>query len=285
MKKILDFFARYKVYFAFLVLTAVSLALIAGGDANKIGGFRAAVIGSIGALQNAFSKAPNPIATKSENRALRRLNIELSEEVTRMRKAGVENKRLRAMLDLIANSERNYIVAQVVGMSSIEMRNYATLNKGSADGVKTGMAVRTDAGLVGSVYGASSNFAMVELIDNRGSRIACRAVKSGVEGILAWRGGTVFELKNIPKSFDVEAGETVLTSNYSGKFPEDVPVGRIIEVKNDPGETFLTVSVEPFSELHRLEEVFVIDELVDPERLKLVEEIEEKIERRKSGEF
>ncbi len=261
------------------------MALIAGGDANKIGGFRAAVIGSIGALQNAFSKAPNPIATKSENRSLRRLNIELSEEVTRMRKAGVENKRLRTMLDLREKSEKNYIVAEVVGMSSIEMRNYATLNVGADDGVKIGMAARNDAGLVGSIYGTSRNFALVELIDNRGSRIACRAVKSGVEGLLAWRGGAEFELKNIPKSYNVEAGETVLTSNYSCKFPEDIPVGRITEVINEPGETFLTVRVEPFAELHRLEEVFVILELPDPERLKLVQEIEKKIERRKSGEF
>lgn len=280
MQRIINFVVRYKEYITFVALVILSFSLITMGDVSKIGGFRTIVVGSIGWVQNIFSWIPNPTAMQSENIALRNLNLELSTEVVRMRHALLENKNLKELLELKKNTEFETIAAQVVGKSTIQMRSYLTINKGINAGIEKGMTVRNDAGLIGVVIGLTKNYSLIELITNRDLKIAGRVQRNGIDGIVTWEGGLNFAFKNIPKSFDLKSGDTILTSNNSNKYPAFIPIGVVSEVSDSPNELFQKIVINPFVNFSYIEQVFVLKYIPDPERNELMKEIDELLKAR-----
>jgi rod shape-determining protein MreC len=270
MQDFINFVNKYKTYITFAALVIMSLSLISMGEVSKIGGFRTMVIGSVGWLQDAFSWIPRTGVLKSENSTIRELNLKLSEDLTRTRHALVENQKLRSMLGLKDVLEVEHISSEVVGRTTIELRNYLTIDRGTKDSIYVGMAVRNDAGLVGIIIGATESYSLVEMINNRDIKIAVKVERSAINGILVWEGGEVFRLKNIPTSFDIEVGDEITTSNFSNKYPDGIPVGKIIEVSDGPGDIFYKVAVKPSCNFATLEEVFILKKLPDPERIKLI---------------
>lgn len=282
MQKLIDFVLKYKEYIIFVALVVISLSFISMGDVSKIGGFRTALVGGVGVIQRMFAWVPNPAALKSENQALRDLNLQLSSEVTKMRKALVENENLRQMLQLKEKKDYNYVAADVIGRTTVEMRSYFTLSNPGDKEICEGMAVRNDAGLVGLVVGVTSNYILVESIRNRDVKIAIRDERSGIDGILVWDGSQDFNLKNIPKSYDVKDGDLLLTSNLSSRYPANIPVGRIKKVSDAAGDLFMKIVVTPTADLNTLEQVFVVKNVPNPEIRNLIEQIDAKLRARKS---
>jgi rod shape-determining protein MreC len=280
-QRFIDFVLRYKVYITFSALSIISLSLISMGGSTRAGGLRTVVIGSIGWLQSMFSWVPNPGAMKSENQSLRELNLRLSNEVTRMRRALLENKSLRQTIDFRNIIDDPYVLAEIVGKTTVQLSKYISVDKGLKDGIKEGMAVRNDAGLVGSVIGCSEHYSFIELIVNPEVRIAGQVLSSHIDGVLAWEGGNTFMMKNIPKNSGVELEDIVITSNYSNKYPERIPVGKIVKIVDDPGGVFLKVYVESLVDFSSLEQVFVLKYLPDPELENMIKNIDEKLKIRK----
>lgn len=277
MLQLLNLIVKFKDYAALTLLCIISLSLISIGDVSKIGGYRAFVVGTIGWLEEAFSWVPNPDALKTENRAVRELNLYLSSELMKSRKALSENRNLRELLEFKEGAEYNLISAEVIGKSVIELREYITINKGSNDGIDRGMSVRTDAGLTGAVVVVEENYSLIETLNNRQIKISAKIERTGIDGILIWSGSKYFNMMNIPKSFDIKVGDELITSNYSRKYPPDLPIGKVVKVDEDKSSLFHKIYVEPFVSFSTLEQVFVIQFVNDPERLELIEKMEERL--------
>jgi len=282
MQKFIDFVVKYREYITFVSLAVICLSLISMGNINKIGGFRTAIFASVAKLQHivAFDGSSGNISPSIK--VLRELNLQLSSEVTRMRNAVVENKKFRDLLGLDEVQINPVIPAQVVGKTTLELRYYITIDKGESSGIKTGMAVRDDRGLVGTVIGTSTNYSFIELAMNRDVRIAAKDQRTNINGIVVWEGGQYFRMKNILKTYDVRVGDIIITSNFSNKFPQEVPIGIVANLEEEEGEIFMLVEIEPFVDFNALEYVFVVNKIPDPERQRLIEEIDAKITNRKS---
>lgn len=277
MLQLLNLIVKFKDYAALTLLCIISLSLISIGDVSKIGGYRAFVVGTIGWLEEAFAWVPNPDALKTENRAVRELNLYLSSELMKSRQALTENKKLRDMLDFKQGIDYNLVSAEVIGKSTIELREYITINKGRKDGITRGMSVRTDAGLTGIVVVVEDNYTLVETLNNRQVKISAKIDRNGIDGILVWGGSKYFNMMNIPRSFDVKIGDELITSNYSRKYPPGLPIGKVVNVEEDKSSLFSKISVEPFVSFNTLEQVFVIQYISDPERLKLIKKMEDRL--------
>lgn len=281
MKQLIDLIIRFKDYIALTMLCIISLSFISMGDVSKIGGYRAFVVGVVGWMEEAFSWVPNPEALKTENQTIRELNLYLSSELMKSRTAMSENEKLKEMLEFKEAEESPLISSNVVGKATIELRRFITLDRGSEDSIKVGMAVRTDAGLVGSVTLTEDNYSLVETLENRHVKVSVKIVRNGITGILKWSGEKYFLMQNIPKSFDVQKGDEIVTSNYSRKYPVNIPVGKVIKVEDDVSSLFSKVFIKPYASFNTLEQVFIIKDVTDPERIKLIEEMERKLSLRK----
>ncbi|MBX3044515.1 MAG: rod shape-determining protein MreC [Candidatus Kapabacteria bacterium] len=281
MQNFINFVTRYKEYIAFTSLVIICLALISIGDVSKIGGFRTIIIGSTAWIQGAFSWIPNPGSLQNENRSLRELNLQLSTEVIKMRTSAIENNRLRQLIDFKEKYPDTLISAEIVGKSSIELRNYNVINKGKSSGLERGMSLRTDAGLVGYIIGSSDNYSLVEMLNNRNVKVSAKILRTGIDGIITWSGGEYFNLNNIPTSFDIQKGDVVLTSEFSNKYPSDIPFGEVIDVIDENNSLFFTIKIKPYVNLSTVEQVFVIKKIPDEERNDLLKELEDRLKIKK----
>lgn len=275
MRGLIEFVVRYRNYITLSTLVVMSFSLMSIGRLSDLGGFRAVVVGSIGWIQSAFSWIPNPVALKSENTALRELNLQLAVEVARSRQAIVENERLRGLLKLPEYTDYGLIAADIVGKTTTEQRNYATINKGKADGITEGMSCINDAGLVGIVIGASDHYAVLELLINRDTRVSAKVLRTRVDGVIQWEGENILVLKNIPRSLDVKQNDVIVTSSYSSKYPANIVIGTVTTVENEANSLFHRVVVQPSVNFSTLEQIFVVNARPNPERVQLERKIEE----------
>ena len=273
MQRLFEFVVRYRNYITLALLVVISFSLMSVGELSRLGGFRAVVVGSIGWMQSVFAWVPNPVALQSENTALRELNLQLSIESARYRQAMVENATLRSMLELFPHTDYSMIAADVVGKTTAELRNFATINRGSVHGVEMGMPCITDAGLVGIVVGTSENYAVIRLLENRDTRIAARVHRSSVDGIVHWQGDAFLSLKDVPKNADVKAGDVVVSSRFSTRFPANIVIGTVAFVADVENSVFQRILVRPMADASTLSQVFVVRWQPDPERVALEDRV------------
>jgi len=273
MRRIAELFLRYKEYAAALILIIISLLMISGSSSSQLRSFRTISVGVVASVQSALSWLPNPYALQTENHALRQLNKDLSIQLMQLRDAGLKVEKLRAMLDFKERSPMKLLAGEVVGKTTIQMRNFATLNVGAKDGVKEGMPVITERGLAGRVTGVNEHYSVVQLLLNRDTRVAARTVNGRNDGMITWDGESSLNLRYIPAAQPQKNGDTVVTSNFSSLYPEDIVIGTIAEIKEEQGTLFYQIKVTPAVNFATLEEAFVVLYSPDQSRLDLEQKL------------
>jgi rod shape-determining protein MreC len=280
MNDLLAFIKKFKVHFTFIGLVIISLLLISLNVNNRLGGFRSFMIVSISNLQKLVPITLNPATTKNINQELRQLNLELYSDVVSTKAAIKEYNKLKKMVEYQQEQAVPTIVGKVIGKSTIETRTYITIDKGLVDGIQRGMAVRTDAGLVGTVSGVSENNSIIETMKNKHIKVAVKTQRTNTQGIMVWQGGNEMRIEKISSDYDVQSGDIVLTSNMSNKYPIDIPIGQITAVTENPASFFYDITLKPFANFEELEYLFVVNMVPDEERLRLIEEIETNLKNR-----
>lgn len=139
-----------------------------------------------------------------------------------------------------------FLPATVVANTVTLENNFLTLERGLLQGVKKDMSVIGPQGVVGTVIDVSDNYCRVMSILNRKSSVSAMLKKDNIAGSVDWDGKdpSYVTLKNIPKSAKVVKGDTVVTSNYSAKFPSHIMIGTIAGISADPSSNFFTLKVK-----------------------------------------
>jgi rod shape-determining protein MreC len=154
----------------------------------------------------------------------------------------------------------NYIPARVLNNTIDQKRNYITINKGSAEGIKVKMAVISDKGIVGRVSHVTTHYAVVSSVLSDQSQVSAQ-VPDGTVGRVVWdsQNPTIATLRGIPQSVTLKKGDSVTTSGYS-YFPEGILVGRVWK-KNKSDYTLSLATL-----FHNLHYVYVIEDNTRIER-------------------
>ncbi len=151
------------------------------------------------------------------------------------------------------------LTAAVIGQDTSPSLRSIIIDKGSEDGIVVGMPVESARGLVGQVFRTTVNSAQVVLISDNASSIPARLGSSRATGLLRGGGlGGSVSIDWIDLQYEIAIGEVVLTSGLGGKFPQDMVIGRVIEVQRNEAELFQRAIVQPAVEFDALEIVFVI---------------------------
>ncbi|MCA9977825.1 MAG: rod shape-determining protein MreC, partial [Anaerolineales bacterium] len=151
------------------------------------------------------------------------------------------------------------LTAAVIGQDTSPSLRSIIIDKGSEDGIVVGMPVESARGLVGQVFRTTPNSAQVVLITDNASSIPSRLGSSRATGLLRGGGlGGSVSIDWIDLQYEIAIGEVVLTSGLGSKFPQDMVIGRVIEVQRNEAELFQRAIVQPAVEFDALEIVFVI---------------------------
>jgi rod shape-determining protein MreC len=151
------------------------------------------------------------------------------------------------------------IAATIIGQDTSPVFRSIIIDKGSEDGILVGMPVESSRGLVGQVFRTTANSAQIILITDNISSIPARLGTSRATGLVRGGGlGGAMTLDWVKPEAQIEIGEVVLTSGLGGKFPQDMVIGRVVNVERREADLFQQAVIQPAVDFDSLEIVFVI---------------------------
>jgi rod shape-determining protein MreC len=154
--------------------------------------------------------------------------------------------------------ENQYIAATVIARDVSPFMQYVIIDRGSDSGLRKGMPVITQQGLVGNIAAVTAGAARVQLINDPGSSINVILQQSGAEGIINGQITGEIELDMISKNASIQPGELVMTSGLGGKYPANIVVGQVVSIRSEAYSLFQSASVQPAVDFSQLEIVLII---------------------------
>ena len=157
-----------------------------------------------------------------------------------------ENKRLKKVVDdYIVESEE--IIAKILIDKKSPFLRSIVVNKGSAEGIKLGMAVLDNNYLIGKVVEVNFSTARVLLLSDLNSKIPITIEPGGIEAILSGTGQHNGVIQYTKEKYIIDKESVVYTSGSGGLFKSGIPIGTIENVDID-----ILESVSFFSDFSQL---------------------------------
>ncbi|MDB5232963.1 MAG: Rod shape-determining protein MreC, partial [Chitinophagaceae bacterium] len=226
MRNVFLFIRRFSNFFLFLALQVIALIILSRYNQTHQAMFSGTALEVTGRFEKQYNNFQYFFNLKETNRKLVEENTRLHNLLLSNFKS-VDTAR-KTVIDSIYRDTSGrvrrftWLPAKVVGNSIFEENNFIVLERGRNQGVTEDMAVVGPDGIVGKVVTANANYTLVMSLLNRNSKVSGMLKRSAYNGIVDWDGSSPSELtlRNIPKSAEVKKGDTVITSNLSGNFPE-----------------------------------------------------------------
>ena len=248
---------NFREYIALVLLILLSLIILSQNKNPNVQKIRAIAFGSFATITSVISDLINVTDLKRENEELRETNAKLMIQISRLREYGIVNKELKDLLAFKDTTGFPLIPASIVSRSLSMTQNTITLNAGKKDGVLPGMPVINDKGFIGIVNSISEDFSIARTLNNVDLRLTVMDERSRINGILKWTGDELIII-NIPNTFDVEAGDRIITSDVSSIVPIPIPIGIVEEFRRGETGVFSYIRVKPFADLAPVENIFIL---------------------------
>jgi len=204
--------------------------------------------------------APSDVVSLQQRNAQLEAEVSgLQTQVIQLQQQLTDTQVLAALVDFSqSNPESVYKAAAVIGRDPSPFLHYVMINAGSNDGLRRGMPVVTNQGLIGRVDAVIADAARVQLVTDPSSAVNVRLQNADTDALLV---GTVtgdLALEMISQDVDVQEGDVVLTSGLGGDYPPDLLIGQLLNLRKRDYELFQQATVQSTVDFARLEIVLVI---------------------------
>jgi rod shape-determining protein MreC len=207
-----------------------------------------------------FLTVPRDVAS------LRQRNAELETEILRLQTQVIELQQqmneaqvVYALLDFArSNPENQYIATSVIGRDPSPFLHYVIINHGSDFGIKHGMPVVTQSGLVGTVDAVTAGASRIQLINDPASIINVKLERINTEATVAGSVTGNITLSLLPQDITLTNGDIILTSGLGGKYPANIVVGQVTGVLTQANDLFQEASIQSSVDFNNLGVVLVI---------------------------
>ncbi len=264
---------RHRFVLMLLVLTSVTVITLDFRDHGQgvLESIRSGAQEVFSPVQSAAGRVFSPVGdffggitryrqVREENERLRKELDAAEGELVRGADAARERQLLLALQRLDFAGDLRGVTARVVSNSPSNFQVTVAVDRGSEDGVASGMPVVTEAGLVGRIVEVSASSSTVLLIIDPASSVGVRLASTGDIGVVSGSGRRdELPLDLVSVDTKVSEGEAVVTSGLEhGLFPPQIPVGRVRGAKINPGQLEQDVTVAPIVDFARIELVRIL---------------------------
>lgn len=154
--------------------------------------------------------------------------------LTEARATEEENERLRKLLNLAEKTAEPVVTTRLTSSTATSSRRFATLGAGRDRGVRTGMPVRSELGLIGRVLEVGRSSARVLLITDTDSLVPVRRADDGVPAFAQGRGDGRLQIRLLNLGINpLENGDTFVTSGSGGLYRPGTPIAVVTKVTSD----------------------------------------------------
>ena len=271
MRKLILFLVRYNTAFLFIGLQVAAFGLIYNNVSYQHTAMNAMNAEWSGWVLNTYNNIDDYLN-------LARINKSLANENASLHESGKNayfslTTRRDSVVDTLYQQQYTFLSARVINSSFRKRNNYITLNKGRKHGLKADMAVVSASGVVGVVKDVSTHFASVIPLIHGRSLISVGFLNNAHFGTLSWDGVDFrfAQLGDVPREAKISVGDAVVSNTRSTSFPSNMVVGHIEEIELDPEEQTYKITVKLSVDFSALDFVYVVDNLLKEEQLKLEE--------------
>ena len=174
----------------------------------------------------------------------------------------LENRRLRALLDLRPTLPVTGTAAQVIYDAADPFTRKVIIDRGQAQGIKEGSPVIDEKGVLGQVTQVFVLSSEVTLITDRDHATPVLNVRTGARGVVYGDTSShadAMELRFMAANADVAEGDLLTTSGVDGVYPAGLPVARVEKVDRQVNAVFAQIYCVPVGLVSGAGQVLVLD--------------------------
>ncbi|CAM4154464.1 rod shape-determining protein MreC [Pedobacter westerhofensis] len=268
MRNLWIFINRYNAFFLFVIFFTIGVVLTVKNNAYQRSvtlNSTNQIVGQAYIRLNVFKRYMN---LGEVNDSLAFENAKLNTELLALK--GIDSAKNVVVKDTVNHVQYTYLAARVIKNSVTLRNNIITINKGTLDGIESGMPViSAGKGVVGIIRDVSDHLATIESLLNKDAKISVSLKSTNAIGSLVWgdRNSDVRKafIKDVANHIQVKLRDTVITSGF-GSFPPGIPVGLISNKGISTGDNFLTIEIRLFNDFSTLQYVYVIKDKLAQEQ-------------------
>ncbi len=259
------------VSIAFLIIISIIFISISGKNRYTASGggknilsitifpIQKAIINTTNFFRDVWNDYFALVSTKKENKAIKKELKDVLAQKEKLYEIKLANERLIELLNLKKSLEYKTIAAEVIGKDSAPWFRTIIIDKGSVDGIKKNMPVVVPEGVAGRVIDVFSKYSKAILIIDSGSAIDALVQRTRARGIIKgnYKDNQCY-LEYVLRKHDVKVDDIIISSGMGGVFPKGLRIGKVVEVVKSPSEIFQKITIEPYVDFERLEEVLLI---------------------------
>ncbi|MDP4270440.1 MAG: rod shape-determining protein MreC [Bacteroidota bacterium] len=280
MRNLIQFLVKHSNWIVLLIYTILGFVLLFNfniyhrsvylGSGNKLAGDVYAVSSSVTGYFN----------LKQTNGELLEQNSRLEMEVLQLKDQLKIINAGKLSNDSVHNrlfQRFGFITAQVINNSVNHTQNYITLNRGELDGIKTEMGVVDQNGVIGKVVDVSDHYAVVISLLNPKLKLSAKIQRTQYFGSVNWDGANpeYAQLLELPSHVEYKKGDTLVTSGFSGTFPEGIMIGTIETNKPKNSGEMRPIRIKLSTRFSRLSNVRVITNKLINEQQELENKVQQ----------
>ena len=249
---------KYKEHFVFFLAVILSLSFLLRNDSPNIYLIRGKFSDFFSFINYPISWVKNMSQLQHETQLLREKNIQLSLQLESFLVEHEENKRLKELLNYKRESSLELLPAKIINMGSSSNISSFTLDVGLNNGVRVNQAVLVPQGIVGKTLIVGNTSTIVQSINDVNFRLSVRIYPSGANGILRYLVNDTCEIRELQKNANINVGDKVLSSGFSTIYPENLPVGEVIEILDERGSFQKVARIKMGANISSILSAFVI---------------------------
>lgn len=224
------------------------------------------LFGLVSATQQLPGKAIDELTPRSqllkEIENLRQENQQLKVQQLQANATAQENNSLRAAVGWQQQQPWKLKLARVVLRDPANWWNTIQIDAGTRDGVRENCPVLTSDGLAGRVSSAGYYRSQVVLLGDPNCRVSARVANPAHDiGILVASSplpNSLLDLTYLSSSANVKSGQQVVTSGEGGIFPAGIPIGQVVDARQEEFGLYTEARVKLSVNLGALNQVWIL---------------------------
>ena len=270
MQQLIYFIRKYRYFLFFLLLEFIAFNLVINNHSFHKSKFINSANSITGGFYNKTTSISDYFQLNKENSELSNENLLLKNNLQKALQV-LETVHISRSIDTIQFKQRySFINGRIEKNQYASYHNFLTINLGELDSVFSEMAVINSKGIIGITEHVSKNYSRVQSILNTNSKINAKLKNNSYFGSLTWNGldyNTV-QLLDITRQAIVKIGDTIITGGMSSIFPEGVPIGQVINIKEE-ATIKRVINIRLFNDMSNLKNIYVIKDFDKEEIMNL----------------
>jgi rod shape-determining protein MreC len=170
-----------------------------------------------------------------------------------------ENAHLRRLMDAREHLPVRSMMSEILYDARDPATRRVVLDRGAQSGVKLGLPVIDNAGVVGQITRVFPFTSEVTLLTDKEQAIPVQVLRTGLRSVAYGRGQSgMLDLRFVAPNADIQVGDVLVTSGLDGMYPAGLAVAKVAQVENVAQGAFGRVVCQPLAGIDRHRQLLVV---------------------------